>query len=215
MRILTDGKQHYDHDGILGAKGEADIDTSFVDEYLANEPYFDLSPPKTTGRELFSDDVARKLVEQLKDKGKSTAAIIATITRITSESIARSYERFVVPLLEKNATINEIYICGGGAYNPNILQHLQRRFPHSLVARLDDAPTKIDPSAKEAVMFALLGFLSVCGRTVPIAADAETTHPAIMGVITPGDNYHAIMKTVVQEPEFSNTSVLGRILIID
>ncbi|RSM09144.1 hypothetical protein CEP52_004235 [Fusarium oligoseptatum] len=213
MRILTGGKQHYDRDGELGAKGEADIDTTVVDDYLTNEPYFQLQPPKTTGRELFSDDVAKTLVNKLKDAGKTPEAIIATITRITAESIARAYEKYVLPHLGKDGNIDEIYICGGGAYNPNILKHLQQRFPKSRVMKLDDAPVKIDPSAKEAVLFAVLGFLGVCGRTVPVAADSESTDPAIMGVVTPGDNYRDLMRAVVEDSGFSSRGVLGRILM--
>ncbi|KAJ4202497.1 hypothetical protein NW767_005866 [Fusarium falciforme] len=213
MRILTNGKQHYDRDGELGAKGEADIDTVVVNDYLANEPYFQLKPPKTTGRELFSDDIAKALVNKLKDAGKTPEAIIATITRITAESIARAYEQYVLPHLGKDGNIDEIYICGGGAYNPNILKHLQQRFPKSRVLKLDDAPVKIDPSAKEAVLFAVLGFLGVCGRTVPVAADSESTDPAIMGVVTPGDNYRDLMGAVVGDSGFSSRGVLGRILM--
>ncbi|KAM5342656.1 hypothetical protein ACJ41O_013622 [Fusarium nematophilum] len=213
MRILTDGKQHYDRDGILGAKGEADMDADVVNSFLAGEPYFQLKPPKTTGRELFSDDMAKALVDKMKAAGKSPEAIIATITRISAESIARAYEHFVLPQLGPGGRIDEIYICGGGAYNPNILRHLQDRFPQSRVLKLDDAPVKIDPSAKEAVLFALLGFLGVCGRTVPVAADSETTDPAILGVVTPGENYRDVMRAVVKDPGFSGGSVLGRILM--
>lgn len=213
MRILTDGQQHYDRDGALGAQGESQIDMTVVNEYLANEPYFHRKPPKTTGRELFSDDVARTLVEKMRSKSRSPEAIIATITRITAESIARAYQDFVVPLLREDGKIDEIYICGGGAYNPNILRHLQARFPRSRVLRLEDAPIKLDASAKEAVLFALLGFLCVCGRIVPIAADAETTESAILGVITPGDNYRDILQTVVQDQEFTNGRILGRVLL--
>ncbi|KAJ3542690.1 hypothetical protein NM208_g3961 [Fusarium decemcellulare] len=213
MRILTDGKQHYDRDGVLGAKGEAEIDMAVVDDYLANEPYFQQKPPKTTGRELFSDGIAKSLVDRLKAAGKSPETIIATVTRITTESIARSYEQFVLPELGKDGNIDEIYICGGGAYNPNILKHLQQRFPKSRVLKLDDAPVKIDPSAKEAVLFALLGFLGVCGRTVPIAPGSESTDPAILGVITPGDNYRDVIKGIVEDPGFTGRGVLGRILM--
>lgn len=215
MRILTDGKQHYDRDGVLGALGEPDIDEADVKAYLAGEPYFGRQPPKTTGRELFSDDVARTLVETLRAKGRSTEAIIATITRITAESIAQAYEDFVLPKLGDGGIIDEIYICGGGAYNPNILRHLQTRFPQSRVAKLDDAPTKLDPSAKEAVLFALLGFLCVCGRTVPIAADAETTEPAILGVVTPGDNYRDVLEAVVRDRAFGRSGTLGRIVMVE
>ena len=210
MRIITNGKEHYDRDGILGAKGEADIDEALVDEYLTREPYFQLQPPKTTGRELFSDTVAQTLVEKMQNKTPpmSNEAIIATITRITAESIARAYEQFV------DKTIDEIYLSGGGAYNPNIVKHLQNRFPKSRVAKLDDMdiPKKLDPSAKEAVLFAILGFFCICGRTVPLPADAETKEPAILGCIIPGQNYRALLQMTVQDPDFENRGVLGRII---
>ncbi|KAH8690932.1 glucokinase regulator family [Talaromyces proteolyticus] len=215
MRILTDGKQHYDRDGILGAKGESEIDEDLVDSFLKSEPYFQRQPPKTTGRELFSDDISCALVKRMQASGKSPEAIIATITRITAESIARAYEQFVIPFLGEGHDIDEIYICGGGAYNPNILKHLQARFPESRVLKLNDAPTKLDPSAKEAVMFALLGYLCICGRSVPIAADAESLDPAILGVVTPGENYREILQKVVRAQDFGNIGKLGRILMLE
>jgi 1,6-anhydro-N-acetylmuramate kinase len=215
MRILTDGKQHFDRDGILGAKGESEIDEDLVDSYLTSEPYFQRQPPKTTGRELFSDDISRALVERMRASGKSPEAIIATITRITAESIVRAYEQFVIPFLENDHAIDEIYVCGGGAYNPNILKHLQARFPESRVLKLNDSPIKLDPSAKEAVMFALLGYLCVCGRSVPIAADAESLDPAILGVVTPGENYHEMLQKVVRAQDFGSIMGLGRISILE
>lgn len=213
MRILTNGTQHYDRDGAMGLKGEPDIDTAFVNAYLDNEPYFKLQPPKTTGRELFSDDVARSLVTRLQQSSpkNSPEAIIATITRITAESIARSYESFVLPLLKPGSTIDEVYLCGGGAYNPNILNHLRARLPGTSVAKLSDAPISLDPSAKEAVMFALLGFLCLCGRRVGVPLDAESKVPATLGVVTPGDNYHRLLRDVVLDRDFAANCLLGRI----
>lgn len=214
MRILTNGEQHYDNNGSLGRKGAADINKTIVDEYLENEPYFGLAPPKTTGRELFSDDVARGLVEKMQSLNMSSEAIIATVTRITAESIARAYKEFALPHIGGgDKKIHEIYICGGGVYNPNILEHLQSRFPDSKVLKLDDAPTKLAPNAKEAVMFALLGYLSVCGRTVPLAGDSESTEPAVLGVITPSDNYRKVMQGVIGDQGFANNGVLGRIIM--
>lgn len=211
IRILSDGQLHYDHNGASGAKGESEINNAVVEQFLASEPYFRAKLPKTTGRELFSDDMARELVQEMQASGMSNDAIISTVTRITAESIARAYEDFVIPLLGEGGNIDEIYICGGGAYNPNILKHLRARFPKSKVMKLNDAPMKLNPSAKEAVMFALLGFLALCGRTVPTAACSETHEPAVMGVITPGDNYHRIMRAVVEDEGFMSSRVLGRI----
>lgn len=213
MRILTEGQQNYDRDGVLGARGESQIDMALVDQYLRDEPYFQLRPPKTTGREHFSDDVARLLVDRMRAAGKCPGAIIATITRITAESIARAYEHYLLPQLGESGHIDEIYVCGGGAYNPNILKHLESRFPTTTVLKLDKAPTKLDASAKEAVLFALLGFLCVCGRTVPIAADSETNDPVILGVITPGGNYRDILQNVVQDNGFGGNGILGRMFM--
>uniref|UniRef100_A0A0B7K7X6 Anhydro-N-acetylmuramic acid kinase n=1 Tax=Bionectria ochroleuca TaxID=29856 RepID=A0A0B7K7X6_BIOOC len=211
MRIISNGETHFDKDGALGLQGESEIDEEVVNDYLAGEPYFQVKPPKTTGRELFSDDVARALVEKMRSRHMSSHGIIATITRITAESIARAYEQYVLPHLDEGKTIDEIYICGGGAYNPNIMKHLQARFPASRVAKLSEAPTIIEPNAKEAVMFSLLGFLSVSGRTVPLADDSESTKPAVMGVITPGENYRQIIETVAKSEGFLKNGVLGRI----
>ncbi|KAM0554918.1 hypothetical protein ACHAPJ_006654 [Fusarium lateritium] len=213
MRILTDGKQHFDRDGVLGAKGEAEIDHAVVDDYLVKEAYFQQKPPKTTGRELFSDDIAKSLVNSMRAACMSPEAIIATITRMTAESIARSYEQFVLPKLEEGDDIDEIYICGGGAYNPNILNHLENRFPKSRVLKLDDAPVKVDPSAKEAVLFALLGFMGVHGRTVQVGLGSETIDPAILGIITPGNNYRDVMRRVVENPGFTKAGVLERVIM--
>ncbi|SPO03705.1 related to molecular chaperone distantly related to HSP70-fold metalloproteases [Cephalotrichum gorgonifer] len=213
VRILTDGAKHYDKDGEAGARGESEIDEALVDRYLSSEPYFRQAVPKTTGRELFSDDVARNLVSEMQATRKSPDAIVATMTRITAESIARAYEDFVVRLLGAGGNIDEIYICGGGAYNPNILKHLQTRFAKSRVMRLDDAPVKVDPAAKEAVMFALLGYMSVCGWTIPIAGKSENADPAILGVVTPGDNYHEVMQRVVGDEYFGKADVLQRIIM--
>ncbi|KAJ6443676.1 peptidase S15 [Purpureocillium lavendulum] len=194
MRIISDGRLHYDHDGALGLEGQDGINPTIVDRFLDSEPYFRSPLPKTTGRELFSDDVARHLVEEMRALGMTPPAIIATVTRITAESIARAYKQLVMPTLGGKA-IDEIYLCGGGAYNPNITNHLRAQFPDALITKLDDAPIKLDPSAKEAVLFAVLGFLGICGRTVPIAGCSETTNPAILGVITPGENYHPAIKS--------------------
>lgn len=207
VRLLSDGQKHYDHDGEAGARGENSINHDVVETFLASS-YFQQAPPKTTGRELFSDDMARDLVTKLRALRCSDDAIIATITYITAESIARAYEQFIIPRI---GPLDEIYICGGGAYNPNISRHLQARFPQAKVAKLDDLNLGISAAAKEAVLFALLGFLSICGRYIPVAGWAENREPAILGKITPGQNYHAVMRNVVSDSSFGVESGLGRI----
>lgn len=207
MRFLSSGEAHYDRDGEAGARGEDSINHDVVERAL-DSPYFKRQPPKTTGRELFSEDMARELVLELKSLGCSDDGIIATITRITAESIARAYEEFVIPRV---GPLHEIYLCGGGAYNPNISGYLASRFPETRVCRMDEAGFGLNAAAKEAVLFAFLGFLSICGRYITVPWLNENRDPAILGKITPGQNYHDVLRGVVLDQSFSGSLPLGRI----
>lgn len=190
VRILTGEAQQFDIDGKIGELGEGQIDLAFVEDFLKNE-YFSLMPPKTTGRELFGDNVSAKVVKSLQDKGLSQEAIVATMTRITSESIARAYESLVIPQISSKK-IDEIYLCGGGAHNPNILKHLRNRFPHTTVQKIDKiAPISAD--AKEAVAFAVLGYLTLNNIRLPIPRFSESDTKVTLGNITPGENFGSLM----------------------
>ncbi|CDK26100.1 unnamed protein product [Kuraishia capsulata CBS 1993] len=185
VRIITNGKREYDAGGEMGLRGEKDIDQETVDEVLSNY-YFALSPPKTTGRELFSDKMSEQLVRKLQAKGLSDDAVIATITRITAESIAKSYDDFVVPQVQNNK-IDEIYISGGGAHNEAILQHLRNRFPEAKVG-LSGSLLNITADSKEAVAFSVLGYCTINGIMPPVPRFVETDKEVLLGNITPGDN---------------------------
>src|SRR5207248_4547226 len=50
----TEGRMSYDRDGAIAASGR--VDGALLDELLAN-PYFAMPPPKTTGRELFGNQL--------------------------------------------------------------------------------------------------------------------------------------------------------------
>jgi 1,6-anhydro-N-acetylmuramate kinase len=205
VRLLTGSQSHYDKDGKMGARGKDRIDEDLLEQYLCNEPYFTTAPPKTTGRELFSDDVAAKLVDELRTRGWDDDAIVATLTRITAESIVRAYKTYVIPMV---GHIDELYICGGGAFNPNIVDYVTTRLPHTKVEVLDRETIGISAEAKEAALFAVLGFLSICGRPVPIPHLAESQEQKILGAVTPGENYGQIMAQV----DFSRVGEsLGRI----
>ncbi|KFY04545.1 hypothetical protein O988_00705 [Pseudogymnoascus sp. VKM F-3808] len=210
VRLISQGKYHYDKDGEAGARGVNEIDAEAVEEFLQKE-YFMRKPPKTTGRELFSDDLARELIESLRAKNVSDDGIVATITRMTSESIVRAYSAYVIPLV---GHIDELYICGGGAFNPNILSYLGSSLPHTKVRKMGEATLGLSAEAKEAVLFAVLGFLGLCGRSVPIAGFSERREKAVLGAITPGGNYRELLERVVRDDgEFGKKGILGRIIM--
>ncbi len=166
----------YDVDGALGLRGKP-ID-SVVDRFLT-DPYFRAFPPKSTGPELFSPRYAADLIASCRSAGADCADedIIATAVSLTSRSIADAYERFIAE------PVTEVFCSGGGARNPALMASIRAVLSPRTV--LDFDKTFFDGEAKEAVAFALLGYLHLTGRpgNVPTATGARG--PRILGKRTP------------------------------
>ncbi|KAG2733138.1 hypothetical protein G9P44_004128 [Scheffersomyces stipitis] len=191
MRYFTKGTLEYDRDGKWGKRGVVHL--PLVDEFLTGE-YFLREPPKTTGRELFGDSVAFELIENMIAKGLSKYDIIATLTRITAQSIVNEYHKY------SSGHIDEIFLCGGGALNPNITEYIQSSFPDTKINLLD--VTGISGSAKESITFAFQGLEAILGRSLIIPDRVDSRTPVVVGKVTPGKNYRALQKMAV---EFTST----------
>jgi len=147
-------------------------------EALLADPYFVAPPPKSTGRELFSPDYAARLVDEVKRAGGSDNDAVATATALTVETIARGIERWI-----RAGPEAELVISGGGARNPLLVELLAARVaPRPLVPfeRLF-----FDGEAKEALVFAFLGFLTILGKAGNLPAATGARGPRVLGRITP------------------------------
>lgn len=183
---LTDGQHHYDPDGRLAAQGQIDEDWLHT---LLQHPYFERTPPKTTGRELFGSEQAHELVRAGQARGLSSADILATLTALTAWSIASAYQRFLP------APMDEIILGGGGKHNRTLVQMLAT-FSHATVLTHEDIG--LDSDYKEALVFAVLAYETWHGRPATLPSQTGARHASVLGQITPAANTRALLQRLFQ-----------------
>jgi anhydro-N-acetylmuramic acid kinase len=166
----------YDVNGALASKGNA-IE-SVVNELMEAE-YFRTAPPKSTGPELFSVPYTQAFIAACRRARANCADedIVATAVLLTARSIGDAYSRFIAE------PVSEIFLSGGGAKNPALVAAITREVAPRTVKDFDK--TFFDGEAKEAVAFALLGYLHLAGRPGNVPTATGAAGPRILGKRTP------------------------------
>ena len=174
-RALVPGMR-FDLDGALARQGTA---IEAVVEAALGDPYFAAPPPKSTGRELFSPDYIATFIAHCRTAHPAATAsdIIATAVRLTARSIADAYERFLPE------PVRDVVVSGGGAKNPALVEAIAALLPGREVVRFDDV--FFDGEAKEAVAFALLGYLHLTGDPGNVHTATGASGPRVLGKLTP------------------------------
>jgi anhydro-N-acetylmuramic acid kinase len=177
VELATRGRMSYDQDGKLADQGE--VDATLLDELLRH-PFFQLAPPKSTGREAFGRPMVQRLVEAVEPEGdRDWLDLIATLTELTARSIAGAYQRWITP-----RGVSEVVLTGGGARNPRLVRRI-----HELLAPLpvlDGSALGVDPEAKEALAFAILAWAHAHGIAANAPAATGAKGPRVLGSYTPG-----------------------------
>jgi anhydro-N-acetylmuramic acid kinase len=141
---------------------------------LLADPYFELAPPKSTGREHFGQAFADRVIA-LAGAGNDA---VTTATALTVEAIGRALERWTPAAPE-----DDLVISGGGARNPALVEQLVARVRPRPVRRFDEL--FFDGDAKEAVAFAFLGLQTILGKPGNLPSATGARGERILGHITP------------------------------
>lgn len=162
----------YDKDAMYAKQGKL-IDELY--NLLISDPYLDIMPPKSTGREYYT----KEKVEEICKKYNSPNDVIYTLTKFTAYTIADSYRKFIF----NKHNVDEIIIGGGGAYNPLLMKLIQSLLPEYKVIKQEELGFSSD--AKEAIAFALLGYTTLNNEynNAPTATGANEF--VILGQIQP------------------------------
>ena len=170
VRHFTHGARDFDEDGRGAARGRV---RPALLARLLEEPYYRRPAPKTTGKELFhlaylKEALAAQPVPEPDD-------VLATLTRLTAVTVADACRAHGV---------GELVVSGGGARNPVLMRMLGEELAG--VPLLPSDTLGLPSTAKEALAFAVLGFLTVHGLPATVPSCTGARHASLLGSITPG-----------------------------
>jgi anhydro-N-acetylmuramic acid kinase len=165
------GALRYDLDGAIAARGHVCYPLL---ERLRGDPYYRLPVPRSTGREHFN---ASYLQEVLADLTPTPGFddVMATVTRLLVDLLAAAARQHEVA---------ELVLSGGGSRNPTTLSWLRAEIPGVSVLTTDELGVPVQ--AKEALAFAVLGYLTWNGLPGSVPAATGARHASILGSIDPG-----------------------------
>jgi anhydro-N-acetylmuramic acid kinase len=147
VRRFTDGKQIFDRNAEMAAKGNL---LPQLLQTMLREKYFSRQPPKTSGREQYGEGYVSQLLSHEEARRAKPEDLIRTATILTALSIVDAFHRFIAP----KAKIGELIVSGGGAHNPLLMAQLQSGLSGIRVREAGDLGVSGD--AKEAFAFAVL-----------------------------------------------------------
>lgn len=168
---LTDGRLRYDEDGRLAAAGR--VDEAALAEWL-DDPFFQVPPPRSTGRERFGEPALERWLARHPGLGAEDA--LATLAELTARSVAEAHRHL-------EFEVEETYLCGGGARNPELRRRIAARLAPLPVRPLEALGW--DGDAREAAAFALLARQHVLGFPAAVHWATGARGPRVLGKWVP------------------------------
>jgi anhydro-N-acetylmuramic acid kinase len=174
---FTEGRATFDRGGQHASRGR--VHQRLVDTLLTH-PFLQRPPPKSTGREAFGATFLDELLPRAARLGVTGDDLVATLTAFSAASMADAYGRFILP---QHPHVEGV-LCGGGCYNPVLIDRLRREVPQ--VAWQTCEAFGISAEALEAVIFAVLAYETVRGQPTNVPSATGAQRSVVLGKVVPG-----------------------------
>jgi len=163
-------KGRFDPDGSWAASG------CVIEPLLENmlsEPYFNLLPPKSTGRDLFHPSWLSSKLEGFAHHRPED--IQATLAELTASCCAEAIDGQSTPDAE-------VLVCGGGAFNLDLMARLSRKLKKPVRST---AVRGLPPDQVESIAFAWLAKACLSREAGNLSSVTGAKGPRILGAIYP------------------------------
>ncbi|MDP0025536.1 anhydro-N-acetylmuramic acid kinase [Glaesserella parasuis] len=144
---------------------------------LLDEPFFQLPPPKSTGRELFNLEWLEHKLTQIKPLPAED--VQATLVEFTVQSIVQALRQIENP--QDYPCV--LLVCGGGAKNPLIMERLQTHLTDWQVSTTTEYGLDVD--YVEAAAFAWLAYQRIHNLPANLPSVTGATQAVSLGAIFP------------------------------
>ena len=185
ISAYTSGKKTYDKDGQLAAAGV--VDQTLLAEFLKH-PYYEIKAPKSTGKEIFHLPYLLEILGPKQDW--VIEDVLATLLEVTVETVAQEVEKY---------NLSSLYVAGGGAANKQLMKRMQERLSNCTIRSISELG--ISTQSKEAIAFALIGFLSMHGLPGQIPSCTGASDGRVLGSLTPGANAFNVPEKITTMPK--------------
>jgi anhydro-N-acetylmuramic acid kinase len=141
---------------------------------LQDDPWLQLPPPKSTGRDQYHLDWLDEILALL--PALAAADVQASLAAFSAESIAAALRR-------EQSDCRRLLVCGGGLHNRELMRRLADALPEVVIE--STAGYGVDPDFLEAMAFAWLARETLAGRPGNLAEVTGARGPRVLGAIHP------------------------------
>lgn len=160
----------YDHDGQWASTG-------MISEPLLNAmlelPFYQLAPPRSTGREQFNLDYLTSMLSQIAARPKPED-VQATLSELTARSVAHA-------LTQWGGHCDRLLVCGGGTFNQDLIRRLGNILPGLAIE--STIMHGMAPEWIEAAAFAWLARQTLHHQSGNLPEVTGAAHPVVLGAI--------------------------------